>query len=243
MKLKDIIQTAIFVCSVLMIPIFSFAHYLYIQTDLKIVEVLDKSFGVTAGLFGGAATLTAAYIASLLFNDWKVEHNTKIEYDYIRSILEIIRKNHITVNPIKERILEMFLYYQREDDPKIPIEIDLNNITDIESYIKNLNFLVNEYHLISKDDLTYLFYLKYSNYLKEFLELVIALKSIRRRYTLHEAQIKFLKSSKHITLPTGYKNSNITTTKQEIKMYRILEELEASYTDLIKHIADEKVKV
>lgn len=62
-----------------MIPIFSFAYYLYSQTDLKIVEVLDKSFGVTAGLFGGAATLTAAYIASLLFNDWRDQHNKTVE--------------------------------------------------------------------------------------------------------------------------------------------------------------------
>lgn len=94
MKVKDIVQTVIFVCFVLMIPIFGFTYYLYSQADLELVEVLDKSFGVTAGLFGGAATLTAAYIASLLFNDWRdqVKENRK-EY-FILKYLEYVDYMH-----------------------------------------------------------------------------------------------------------------------------------------------------
>jgi len=78
MRIKDMAQTAILICCLMIIPIFASAYFLYSRTDLKYFEILDKSFGVAFGFFGGAATLTAAYIASKLFNNWREQHNKEI---------------------------------------------------------------------------------------------------------------------------------------------------------------------
>lgn len=77
-----------------MIPVFGFTYYLYAQTDLDFSMLLDKSFGVMVGVFSGAATLAAAYIASLLFNDWRVqasfETRKNLSFDTIK-LLAVIR--------------------------------------------------------------------------------------------------------------------------------------------------------
>lgn len=55
-----------------MIPVFGLSYYIYAQTNLDFSMIIDKSFGVMIGIFGGVATLAAAYIASLLYTDWRV---------------------------------------------------------------------------------------------------------------------------------------------------------------------------
>lgn len=47
-------------------------YYLDSATGIK------DAWSTIAGFFGGFATLTAAYIASRLFNDWKEQHNLQI---------------------------------------------------------------------------------------------------------------------------------------------------------------------
>lgn len=81
-------QTAILICCLIVIPVFAFAYFLYVNTELKLNEVLDKSFGAAFGFFSGAATLAAAYIASRLFNDWKEQHNKEIEIQFILKVID-----------------------------------------------------------------------------------------------------------------------------------------------------------
>lgn len=137
MKQKDLVQTAIIVCSVLMIPIFSFAYYLYSQTDLKLFEVLDKSFGVTAGLFGGAATLTAAYIASLLFNDWRHAHNMSVDTQMCLKGFDFIQNLDIKLMNIR-----MFMLRYFRSDPKL----DLNK--EFRKHVHELEIIANETAII-----------------------------------------------------------------------------------------------
>lgn len=140
MKVKDIIQTAIFVCSLLVIPIFAFAYYSYSQTDLKLVEVLDKSFGVTAGLFGGAATLTAAYIASLLFNDWRHAHNMSVDTEMCLRGFEFIQNLDIKLMNMRVFMLRYF-----QSDPK------LNLSHEFRKHVYELEIIANETAIIFSD--------------------------------------------------------------------------------------------
>lgn len=71
MKIKDITQTVIFICCLIVVPVFTFAYFLYANTELKPSDVFDKSFSPAFGFFGGAATLAAAYIAAKLVSNWK----------------------------------------------------------------------------------------------------------------------------------------------------------------------------
>ena len=48
---------------------------------------LKDSWAIVSSLFGGFATLTAAYIASKLFNDWGEQHNKTVIADVAKQIL------------------------------------------------------------------------------------------------------------------------------------------------------------
>ena len=78
MNLKYSIQTAILVVGFFSLLVFS-ASYNFILLDTKPTEQpLKDALSITASFFGGFATLTAAYIASKLFNNWKEQHNLQI---------------------------------------------------------------------------------------------------------------------------------------------------------------------
>lgn len=50
---------------------------------------IKDAWSTIAGFFGGFATLTAAYIASKLFNDWRHQHNIEIRTDSSKEILKL----------------------------------------------------------------------------------------------------------------------------------------------------------
>lgn len=80
---------------------FALAFNFYSQTNLGFSEVLDKSFSVSIGFFGGAATLTAAYIASKLFNDWKLEKKYELENSLLSNILSELKPIYIELHKIR----------------------------------------------------------------------------------------------------------------------------------------------
>lgn len=86
-NIKDKVQTVVFLCFLIIFPIFALAFCFYSQTNHALSEILDKSFSVSIGVFGGAATLTAAYIASLLFNDWREAYNHDFKVKILLNLL------------------------------------------------------------------------------------------------------------------------------------------------------------
>lgn len=69
MKTKDSVQTIILICGISTILIFFLTNQLLL-VDTK-GQTFKDSLSITGSFFGGIATLAAAYIATLLFNDWK----------------------------------------------------------------------------------------------------------------------------------------------------------------------------
>lgn len=55
---------------------------------------LKDTWSIVSSLFSGATTLVAAYIASLLFNDWRDEKNYDLENQHLTSILLGLRDIH-----------------------------------------------------------------------------------------------------------------------------------------------------
>lgn len=104
MKIKNISQTIIFICCLVVIPVFCFSFFLYSKADLKYYEILDKSFTATFGFFGGAATLAAAYIASLLFNDWRKPHKATFYSNECKNVINCYKD--LLINKRKLSILE-----------------------------------------------------------------------------------------------------------------------------------------
>ncbi|ENV16440.1 hypothetical protein [Acinetobacter guillouiae] len=82
MTLKDSVQTAILVVATFSLLIFGASYYFVLIDPDSSNYPLKEALSITASFFGGFATLTAAYIASRLFNDWRLEkdHDTKAIY-------------------------------------------------------------------------------------------------------------------------------------------------------------------
>lgn len=121
---------------------FALAFNFYSQTNLGFSEVLDKSFSVSIGFFGGAATLATAYIATLLFNDWRDPANyttTKEQIleatgvlSQVKFKLNTMQDNLRTLNKINNFLIfnEELLVYDKEDLHKKFFEI-----------VKNIRFI------------------------------------------------------------------------------------------------------
>ena len=94
MTLKDSVQTAFLIVGFFTLLIFGASYYFVLSDANPTQQPLKDSLSITASFFGGFATLTAAYIASRLFNDWRDEQsyiNKKNEVD--KAILTIDSMN------------------------------------------------------------------------------------------------------------------------------------------------------
>lgn len=88
MTLKDSVQTAFLVVGFFTILVFGASYYFTSLDTQPTDQPLKDSLAITASFFGGFATLTAAYIGSLLFNKWQDQHNKNIESNLILKIVE-----------------------------------------------------------------------------------------------------------------------------------------------------------
>ena len=73
MTLKDSVQTAILIVGFISLLVFGATYYFILIDPDSSNYPLKEALSITASFFGGFATLTAAYIASKLFNDWRDE--------------------------------------------------------------------------------------------------------------------------------------------------------------------------
>ncbi len=69
---------------------------------------LKDTWTIVSSLFSGGAALIAAYIASLLFNDWKEQHNKSILSNEAKIIFRKISESYLllaTYNKSLDRML------------------------------------------------------------------------------------------------------------------------------------------
>ncbi|WP_224963665.1 hypothetical protein [Acinetobacter guillouiae] len=89
MTLKDSVQTAILVVGFFSLLVFGACYYFVLIDPDSSNYPLKEALSITASFFGGFATLTAAFIASRLFNDWRHQHNIEIRTDSSKEILKL----------------------------------------------------------------------------------------------------------------------------------------------------------
>lgn len=159
MNIKDIAQTTIFICFLITVPVFAFAYFLYSNTRLELEEVFDKSFGAAFGFFGGAATLAAAYIATKLFNDWRIQANHDTKKEQIHKIQSINSLLNDFIFLKMEKLSEIIGVYgsQSIDMPSRHKDYELElfrihnnvlkNLTEMKVEVQNYGFIAVETEL------------------------------------------------------------------------------------------------
>lgn len=137
MTLKDSIQTAFLVVGIFTILIFGASYYFMFLDADPTDQPLKDSLAITASFFGGFATLTAAYIASKLFNHWKEQHNKNIDVKYIDQIIRNFEDFDLMLT--RQYIPIQDLYYQSQDS-KSPVDSEAYKLT-YENLCNNLSEL------------------------------------------------------------------------------------------------------
>jgi len=97
MNTKELIKNTFGTVAVLTIAIFVIVFIAYGYTDVE--GQLKETLTITIGVFGGSATLGAAFIAANLFNDWKEQHNVQI---LANEAINLIRLIHDDIGLIEE---------------------------------------------------------------------------------------------------------------------------------------------
>lgn len=112
---------------------------------------LKDTWTIVSSLFGGITTLIAAYIAALLYSDWKDPHNSTIETQHKKEILSVIR----ALAPMEEkyyRIISNHFIYHDQPNRNIPINLVKSDTDTFFSHVNNLLSLLEELYFISKDE-------------------------------------------------------------------------------------------
>ncbi|MDQ9019932.1 hypothetical protein RFI02_02300 [Acinetobacter sichuanensis] len=120
MKVKEKIVNILSIIFIVTLFLMSFTFIIFHNTDSA--TALKDAWSTLGSFFGGIATLTTAYVASLLFNDWREQE----KITFIRNIA------HETANLITQLNLSMQQY------PKL----NLSELKILHSkIITNLSFL------------------------------------------------------------------------------------------------------
>lgn len=107
---------------------------------------VKESFSLTASFFGGITTLAAAYIALVIYENWKVEYNKNIEKDFLMKALSSLENCHFNLIPNINELEDIVLASQQGTTIiKTTIEpciIDINLMEITSQNIKHLQQVI-----------------------------------------------------------------------------------------------------
>lgn len=89
-SLANAVETSILFVGFFTLFVFGASYYFVLSDTNPTTQPLKDSLSITASFFGGFATLVAAYIASLLFNDWRDQFRLELKSKYCKDILDSI---------------------------------------------------------------------------------------------------------------------------------------------------------
>ncbi|WP_180127184.1 MULTISPECIES: hypothetical protein [unclassified Acinetobacter] len=147
---------------------------------------LKDTWSIVSSLFGGGATLVAAYIASLLFSDWRDPANyttTKEQALEVMGVLSQVKyklntmqDNLRTLNKINAFLIfnEELLVYEKEDIHRKIYEV-VKNIRFIDNNLFK-EFALIHHHYIHSETFFILIIKEYKKYYNYFDEPQISLK-------------------------------------------------------------------
>lgn len=237
MKIKDKILNCFAIAFISLLFLFAFTWIIFdFQSS---ANSLKDTWTIVSSLFGGIATLTAAYIASLLFNDWRVEKQFELNKEYLDRLFSLIFDIKNNISSQSHQIAHIY-----------------NRFTDSDIY----SFLILEavnFHKLSQDDITAYYYseiisklipdcniqTKYSNFRKSLCYLCFINEEVSQLYAdilsnnSQTSPFQIYEANEHKLNETQLSKYKLlikkVSKKSPVKSNNINENL--SYSELIKH--------
>lgn len=168
MDLKNLVPNIISVCILILLFLIAFTWIIFEFSNSS--NSLKDSLSIVSSLFGGIATLAAAYVGSMLFNDWKEQHNKTVISSLSQDLL-------ITISKDIELIVNIFSFVKGKD-PNIPLtneKILLELLNKIEDVNKNCMLISSKaltiYDLTNDEDFNSLRF-SYHHGMNELLKII-----------------------------------------------------------------------
>jgi len=187
MNISKLASTVILATAFATLFLFAFLFFLYGD--------FANALSMTAGLFGGIATLVAAYVATQLFNDWKKEakytRNTQVLNEFWDNYIDVktklvslsdllgrrsIRRDKRLAAPlldgVNESLVKLYFYQAK-------LEVILE-IGDSDPIFSEMDDIIKEYmKILHVDDYTY------SGFLEEEALLINRLNTLQPKLLKH----------------------------------------------------------
>lgn len=187
MDISKLASTVILATAFATILLFTFLFFLYGD--------FANALSMTAGFFGGIATLVAAYVATRLFNDWKKEakytRNTQVLNEFWDNYIDVktklvslsdllgrrsIRRDKRLAAPlldgVNESLVKLYFYQAK-------LEVILE-IGDSDPIFSEMEDIIKEYmKILHVDDYTY------SGFLEEEALLINRLNTLQPKLLKH----------------------------------------------------------
>lgn len=148
------IQTKIFnvIAATVAIVVFCFASSWILFEFNGSATSLKDTWSIVSSLFGGVATLVAAYIASLLFNDWREIKNHDIQINYVLVIKKQVQDILNRINSNRTQFYMWKIKIRRETFTMVELRQLSNEIWEFEHeivvYLNQLILDMNELHYV-----------------------------------------------------------------------------------------------
>ncbi|WP_336930326.1 hypothetical protein [Acinetobacter tandoii] len=173
MSIKNKVSNTFAICFLLLLFLLTFTWIIFDFNGST--ESLKDSWSIVSSLFGGITTLAAAYVATLLYTDWKDPHNSNIEAQHKKQILDIVRsleqseekyhwliKAYLDGDKIAQSSIDLYL-------PESELQIFIQNVN-------NLLSLLDELYLMTKDNSIKNIKEHYFNYSKHYTAIFSGLR-------------------------------------------------------------------
>ncbi|MFW2096629.1 hypothetical protein ACG9ZL_10455 [Acinetobacter sp. ULE_I057] len=176
---------------------FFFIFILYLHNEVP--EALKEACTASLSFLSALATLGAAYIASRLYNDWKVEFNKNTENEYLKSALEYIREIQVIEKQCR------IAMDQSDIVLKYGILKCLDNIT-LDKNNSKLVLLLNEYCNLFKDSDFKKIIESYNEFGLEYTFILSAIKNMLQNVELNQTNLNTFEILLNSTVQINGKN-------------------------------------
>lgn len=122
----------------------------------------DLDGALIANVLTGGVTLFAPIAAYYLLTDWKEQHNTNIEKEYLKEIFDELRKYNRKVLKYIDKANDFILYENNLGTGNL-FEIDKKDLKDYLDSYNHLLTILGEYKVLSKDQDVILYSNDYDN--------------------------------------------------------------------------------
>lgn len=222
--------------SYLFVIFFFFIYILYLHNEVP--EALKEAWSASLSFLSVLATLFSAYIATTLFNDWKIQHNAQIKTNYINDILKIMRQDLIRLAPMLANSISAGEKFQNTN-VVYEIKIDKKIIEELYSSHKTADLIFQEYYSSFSDVKTYLLYLRYSTIIEKSLIYMFQLEKIESNL---EKSKEITQQLHRISFPKEIEEKTIKYEVVDLLPIDVFRQVEVDYFKITDHITKSKLQ-